>query len=236
MSKEPAVHYRILRQAIFVQSLLFVEGLLGRKGNLIDLGAGHCEFSLMAQAIGWGVTALDVRKDRTPELKPDIRFIHADLLSKEWNPEDYDLILCLGVYYHLDQNMQHDLLARCRNKFMILDTHVANHKDEPNNYRPLLGDTYEKSGETGADYIEAIGLSDQKRKEKDLLASYDNKTSWWQTKDSLIETLHNYGWPHVWTFDHDDIRNFQRTFFVCCTIDQQKIDLAHASFNQFRAP
>jgi hypothetical protein len=214
----PDVEYSLLRQAIFEQSLLFIEGTLGRKGSLIDLGAGHCTFSRMANAMGWKVTALDARTARVPDLPPEIGFIHADLNSQAWNTGEYDLILCLGVYYHLDQSMQHQLLRRCRGKPMIIDTHFANPAGIPNRHASALGNVYEKNGEIGADYAEAPHVDESRRSEV-LLASLDNPTSWWQTKDSLMQTLHEQGWPHVWTFDYAGMDRIQRSFFICNTVE-----------------
>ncbi|TWG99877.1 hypothetical protein L598_001200000090 [Mesorhizobium sp. J18] len=226
LSAKPSVVYHLLRQAVFEQSLIFMQGVLGKKGTLIDLGAGHCAFSRMAHAMGWKATALDVRKERVPDLPGEIGFIHGDINSMVWNPADYDVILCLGVYYHLDQNMQHRLLERCKGKPIIIDTHIANPPGMPTRYGRMLGETYEKNGEWGADYKEAPHLDDKARKETGLLASYDNPTSWWQTKDSLLQTLHQYGWPHVWTFDYDGLDFVQRTFFVCNTVDQSGTGLS----------
>lgn len=217
----PNVVYHLLRQAAFEQSLLFMQNVLGRKGTLIDLGAGHCAFSRMAHAMGWKVTALDVRSERVPELPPEINFIHSDLNSQLWDPADYDLILCLGVYYHLDQQMQHGLLWRCAGKPMIIDTHFANPPGAPTRYGRALGLTHERNGEMGADYREAAHQDDNTRKSANLRASYDNPTSWWQTKESLLKTIHEHGWPHVWTLDYDGLDFVQRSFFICHTIDDR---------------
>jgi hypothetical protein len=175
----------------------------------------------MAHAMGWQATALDVRTTRVPDLPKSIRFIHGDVDSNTWNAGDYDLIVCLGVYYHLDQDMQHRLLAKCQGKPMIIDTHFANPKGLPTRYKSALGTTYEKNGETGADYREAKHLDDEGRKTSDTRASFENQTSWWQTKESLLETLHNHGWPHIWTFDHNQMSFVQRTFFVCYTANEK---------------
>lgn len=219
MSEKPNVVYHLLRQAVFEQSLLFMEAALGRKGKVIDLGAGHCAFTRMAHAMGWHPTALDVRRDRVPSLPEGVDFILGDVTSESWDPKDYDLILCLGLYYHLDQDMQHSLLERCRGKPIIIDTHFANPPEIPTRYKAALGKTYEKNGEMGADYREDGHLDDGARKTKGLLASFENPTSWWQTKDSLLKTLHDYGWPHVWTFDYQHMDHIQRTFFICNTVD-----------------
>jgi len=219
--------YHLLRQAVFEQSLLFIEGMLGRKGTLLDLGAGHCGFSRIAHAMGWKATALDIRTARKPELPPEIAYIHADLNSAAWNVDDYDLVLCLGVYYHLDQTMQHALLRRCSGKPLIIDTHFANPANIPNGYG--LGNFHEKNGEAGADYREAPDLDDSTRKATSLLASFDNPTSWWPTKDSLLNTLNRHGWQ-VWMFDYPTMSEVQRSFFVCCNVNQDGTGISGIRF------
>lgn len=214
------VHYHVLRQTLFEHSLLMMESVLGHKGSLIDLGAGHCKFSMMANAMNWQATALDARSARKPENLPDsITYILGDVDSDVWRAENYDVILCLGLYYHLSQEMQHRLLRRCSGKPLILDTHFANPPGkEKSRYGPL-GETYEKNGEVGADYIEPSQSNDAERKSSQLLASFENTTSWWQTPESLRLTLHQFGWPHIWTFNYLQEEFIQRTFFICYTAD-----------------
>lgn len=96
--------------------------------SLIDLGAGHGLFAIAAADAGWRVTALDARAERFPE---DARV--------EWRVGDvrdqdlggYDVVACLGLFYHLTVDDQLDLLARIRGRPMILDTHVANGHPSP---------------------------------------------------------------------------------------------------------
>ncbi len=227
---KPRVHYHALRQPIFEHALKFIELTIGFKGRIIDLGAGHCNFTRMAHEMGWLATALDVRSERKPDLPPGVDFIEADLNSDDWDANLYDAISCLGVYYHLDQDMQHKLLARCQGKPLILDTHFANPKGVPTRYSYIRNEPYEKNGETGVDYGEVTNLSDDERKRSSLLASYENKTSWWQTKDSLMNTLHDYGWKHIWTVDYLDMQIVQRTFFVCLNIDDKGPGLTGVRF------
>lgn len=215
----PALNYHNLRQELFKQALAFVEISLGRKGSIIDLGAGHCQFSIMADRAGWRATALDARSVRVPELPSTVQFIEGDVDSTAWNASEYDLVCCLGLYYHLNQEQQHRLLEKCREKPIVLDTHFALAGAQSNERYKKLGPTYEKNGEIGADYPEDPGLSDEDRKEKSLRSSFENRDSWWQTKESLIETLHKFGWEHIWNFNYPQDADLQRTFFVGLTID-----------------
>jgi hypothetical protein len=216
------LNYHNLRQMLFEQSLTFVEINMGRKGSLIDLGAGHCQFSIMAERLGWRATALDARTTRVPDLPANVRFIEGDVDSPRWDPRDYDVIVCLGLYYHLDQEQQHRLLDKCRGRPIILDTHFAIPDAKGSSRYRQLGPTYQKNGEIGADFGEDPALSDEARKEKSLLSSFENRDSWWQTKDSLIATLHQFGWEHIWTFSYPQDAGLQRTFFVCQNVDYSK--------------
>lgn len=215
-------HYHKFRQVLFEHSLLMMEAVIGRKGRVIDLGAGHCQFALIAHEMGWEATALDVRPDRKPDLPDEVHYISADLNSDAWSAEDYDVISCLGVYYHLNQTMQHRLLDRCSGKPLILDTHFAKPPGVAHRFGAGLSETYEKNGEIGADYIEAPGLADDQRKRHSLLASHDNPTSWWQTKGDLTRTLHQRGWPHTWVMDYFDMNVSQRTFWLCLSLDNER--------------
>ena len=185
---------------------------MGRKGSVIDLGAGHCIFTRDAHALGWQATALDVRIDRRPDLPDGVSYIHANVNSDDWDPSQYDVIACLGLYYHLDQEMQFNLLEKCRGKTMIIDTHFANE----DNSKTIggLSDLTIMGEEQGAIFKEAPGSSVVERKETRLLASYENSTSWWPTRDSLKKTLHRFGFEHVWELASPCCDTVQRTFFI----------------------
>jgi len=222
MQNPAPTHYHQFRQALFEHSLLMMEAILGRKGRVIDLGAGHCQFAIIAHEMGWEATALDVRPDRKPSLPAQVKYISADVNSDVWNAQDYDVISCLGLYYHLDQAMQHRLLDRCSGVPMILDTHFSNPDAPSHTFGNTLSQVYEKNGEWGADFMEAPGVSDDQRKKDMLLASHDNQTSWWQTKADLTKTLHERGWPHTWVMDFIDMNRLQRTFWLCLSIDSER--------------
>ena len=59
------------------------DALIGRfpEGRLVDLGAGHGQFSLRAADAGWSVTAVDARETRFP---PDdrITWVRQDVLQR----------------------------------------------------------------------------------------------------------------------------------------------------------
>lgn len=198
-----------IRLRLFEQALGFFP-----TGSIIDLGAGHCAFSLLAHSHGWRTTALDARTERRPELPADLRFIHSDVEASTWDPADYDVIACLGLYYHLSQPMQHSLLARIAGRPLILDTHFATTDGSGWFTRAgsLTGMT-RVGNEDGMYYPEVPHLDEESRKAGSLLASFGNDTSFWPTLASLQATLRQHGYSLRWVVDHP-YPGAQRTFIV----------------------
>ena len=95
---------------------------LFQPGRLVDLGAGHGEFSVAADA-GWQVTAVDARTERNLPAS-GVTWVEADV--RDVDLEGFDVVACLGLFYHLTAEDQIDFLARCRKTPLIIDTHVAN--------------------------------------------------------------------------------------------------------------
>jgi hypothetical protein len=201
--------YSELRTNLFEESLLDFQ-----TGRIIDLGAGHCSFSLKANSLGWEVTALDIRQNRKPSLPKAIKYISGDLNSDVWDSTNFDVICLLGVYYHLDQVSQHKLLNRIKGKNLILDTHVST---EMGNglfeLRNQVGSLVEQNGEKGRNFFESPGVSSEKRKAQELLASYENDESWWPTEKSLIATLRSFGWQEISIKSHN-LKGAQRIFLT----------------------
>jgi SAM-dependent methyltransferase len=148
-------------------------------GSLVDLGTGHGAFALRAAAQGWVVTGVDARSSRFPNdnsvawVEQDVR--HHDL-------DRYDLIACLGLLYHLDLPDQIDLLARCRGKPLILDTHLANGRHEHRLSKEVIVDGY-----AGRWYSEP-GLT---------TSSWENFRSFWPTPASFYTMLRENGYMYV---------------------------------------
>ena len=198
-----------IRLELFEQALRFFP-----TGSVIDLGAGHGAFSLLAHSLGWRTTALDARTERLPELPPDVTFIHSDVEAATWDPADYDVVACLGLYYHLSQPMQHSLLDRIAGRPLILDTHFATTDGSGWFTRTgALSELTRLGNEDGAYYPEVPHLDADSRKAESLLASFGNDTSFWATLPSLQATLREHGYSVQWVVDHP-YPGAQRTFIV----------------------
>lgn len=158
-------------------------------GKLVDLATGTGWFAQIAASLGWQVTALDAR-ERPWEEQPGITWLRQDVRDAELT--GYDLILCLGLFYHLTCDDQLDLLDRCAETPLILDTHVS------------LDDTVTVNGFTGLIYHEP----------GDILSSSGNPESFWPSLLSLNRMLAGAGYKHVeavepWYHGAD------RTFWTC---------------------
>lgn len=176
------VEQDLRRLALFDQLLALVPA-----GRCVDLGAGHGKFSRRAADAGWEVTAVDARTERFPRIR-GVEFVQADVRS--FDLAGFDLVLCLGLFYHLTLDDQLDLLQRAAGTPVLLDTHVASgvHSAAATLSEPCLveagGEPYE-----GVWYREGPAT--------DPLASWGNEQSFWPTPASLLRLLHAHHYTTV---------------------------------------
>lgn len=167
-------------------------------GSLIDLGSGHGLFAQLAADRGWRVTAQDARGDRFPEDDriawevSDVRDV--DLLG-------YDLISCLGLFYHLTLKDQLSLLDRSRGVPIILDTHVANERPAP----MTLSEPVAPQGYRGRYYREPDQVTHS-------TASWGNADSFWPRPQALYRMLDERGYDVMASVP---FYLPTRTFFLC---------------------
>ena len=165
-------------------------------GRLLDLGAGHGAFSLIAAELGWSVTAVDARTARMP-MTEGIEWVEADV--RDYDPSGFDCIALLGLLYHLELEAQLGLLRRCAGTTLILDTHHA-----------LLPEV-SLGGYNGRLYREP-GTSEEERRDI-ATASWGNPESFWPTRESLVTMLHDAGHPVVLALEPQITPD--RTFYLC---------------------
>jgi hypothetical protein len=162
-------------------------------GRLVDLGAGHGQFSIAATNLGWEVTAVDARSERWPD-DPRITWIEQDVRRHELSP--YDVVACLGLFYHLTLEDQLDFLARVKAP-LIIDTHLDHGLHEHPLSDPVRFGDYE-----GRLYREP-GIT---------TSSWGNPESFWPTLDSFHRMLGEHGYQTVLTVEPWIISD--RTFFL----------------------
>jgi hypothetical protein len=172
------------------------EQLLGLfpPGHLVDLGTGHGLFAKKSADMGWRVTAVDARTERWPQ-DSRITWVQQDVREHDLAP--YDLILCLGVFYHLTCQDQLALLDRAAGRPMIIDTHV----DHGRHAHPL-SERVEQEGFEGRLYREP-GRS---------TSSWINEQSFWPTLESFRRMLRESGYSTL--LISEPWITGDRTFFV----------------------
>jgi SAM-dependent methyltransferase len=168
-------------------------------GRLIDLGAGHGMFARAAADVGWTVTALDARGDRYPADERRIDWQIGDVRDVDLSA--FDVIACLGLFYHLTIDDQLDLLARAKGAPIILDTHVANDRPVPTKLSPPV----ELRGYVGRLYTEPDQATHSP-------ASWGNDQSFWPRTRDLYKMLDAQSYDVLtatpWYLP-------SRTFFLC---------------------
>ena len=167
-------------------------------GSMIDLGSGHGMFAQRAADQGWRVTALDARGDRYPE---DSRIDWRVGDVRDADLGGFDVIACLGLFYHLTIDDQLDLLARASGTPIVLDTHVANEQPVP----MRLSEPVTMHGYTGRLYTEPDQTTNSP-------ASWGNAKSFWPRTRALHRMLDAQGYDVLtatpWYLP-------SRTFFLC---------------------
>jgi 23S rRNA U2552 (ribose-2'-O)-methylase RlmE/FtsJ len=161
MTEEQAVNKRM---RIFKGALLNLP-----PGRIVDLGAGHCIFSQMAHDAGRGITAVDARNVRVPE-GIQFPFIHSDVRDIDLGP--WDIVLILGLFYHMTIIDQERLLSKCKGKTLIVDTHTSPTAD-------VKDESYE-----GRYYNDYSG---------EPTSAWGNEVSFWHTEKSLMQIFADYG-------------------------------------------
>ena len=157
--------------------------------TLVDLGAGHCKFSVWATRLGFEVTAVDGRTVRLPEDLGTIRFVEADVRS--YDPRGHGVVAILGLLYHLELADQESLLRRCcYGAPVIVETQVHVPEmvaNDPKDWHRLV----ERDGYCGVDFPEG----------NNPMASIGNKTSFWHTEASMELLFERAGYSQMVVID-----------------------------------
>jgi len=124
----------------------------------------------------------------------NLEFVQDDVrnLSRQKYGE-FDVILCLGILYHLDVPdvfTQVERIAECCKRFAIIDTHIS-----------LSGELLQQHN--GRDYRghfiqEHAPAATAEQRAKSLWASLDNVRSFWFTRASLLNLLAHTGFTSVY--------------------------------------
>jgi SAM-dependent methyltransferase len=169
--------------------------------RILDLGCAHGEYSIEFASRGAQVLGIEGREAWLEQARrkkretglANVEFVQDDVrnLSKEKYGE-FDIVLCLGVLYHLDAPDVFDFLNSvsevCRD-FAIIETHFAR---TPADSREWRGEQY-----WGASFVEHAPDTAPADKLKELGASLENERSFWLTQSSLCNILRHVGFTSV---------------------------------------
>ncbi|MGB8853534.1 MAG: class I SAM-dependent methyltransferase [Pirellulales bacterium] len=124
----------------------------------------------------------------------NIRFFHDDVRRiSAAQHGTFDVVLCLGIFYHLDKCDIPDFLSRLAevcSRYLVIDTHLALQVDD---VMVLQGRQY-----PGQAYIEHAVDSTPEQRLASLWASLDNVRSFWPDRASFFELLTGVGFSSVY--------------------------------------
>ena len=189
------VDWRARRIAVIVQH--YGPGFFDGK-TLVEVGAGHADIGAVFARMGAKVTAVEGRQenvDAIETLTPEVTALLADLDGKWPSLEPFDIVLHLGLLYHL-KHFEESLRLACANgKHLILETEVSD-SDDPfyvlhpteasSHYDQALGGVGSRPSPA---YVERIltecGMKFQRIEEPQLNTVYARR--------GIID--HYYAWP-----------------------------------------
>jgi SAM-dependent methyltransferase len=170
--------------------------------RILDLGCFEGKFSIEfalhgAQTIGVEIREASIKKaifckevlglENLEFRQDDVRDICAESYGT------FDVIICSGVLYHLPAidaiglaKIMHDMT----NRLVVIDTHVALNPQEQ-----VLHQNDEYWGRTVREHSDE---STQEEKATRLWASWDNPTSFWFTRPSLINLISKVGFSSIY--------------------------------------
>lgn len=189
---------RVLRHIQVVADLLSKPIAEARILDLACLEGGFTfELAMQgAQAVGLEGREENLKKCRNAETRLGLRnstFLQGDVreLSKAHHGS-FDIVLCLGILYHLTAADGVDLLRRMYDvceRAVVIDTHIA-----------LFGEQHVNIGDarfSGRTYVEFAPGTAAENKRAALASSLDNENSFWMTEESLARCLKAIGFTSV---------------------------------------
>ena len=182
-------------------------GLSGRAFSelrLLDLACAHGQYALEFARRGATALGIEGRKawvdhanlTRESSGFERLSFVQDDVrnLSRSKYGE-FDIVLCLGLLYHLDQPDCFDMLKKIEEVctgFAVIDTQIAI-SQSPQVDVSWLGRSYR-----GWRYREHSEDATPYQKEQMMGASLDNEFAFWLTRSSLLNALRHVGFTSVY--------------------------------------
>jgi SAM-dependent methyltransferase len=168
--------------------------------TLVDLGAGTGQFARIASRLGYAVTAVDARArwtvdgeaagDKQPPTHDPIRWIRADLRSLH-DLAMFDVVLAVGVLYHLPLADQLSLLRRTAGRPLVIDTELFDAASIPRDRAWRFRQVISQEGYGGATCQET----------GHAWSSAGDAESFWFTEASILDAFRDSGRTEVTVLD-----------------------------------
>jgi SAM-dependent methyltransferase len=167
--------------------------------RILDLASLEGDFSAEMAIRGARVVSIEGRASNIEIAKqkfnyPNIEYIQDDV--RNLSVEKYgrfDVVLCLGILYHLDTPdcfALLDAISSVCDGFAIIDTHIS--------WRGTSPATHNGRNYIGWQYTEYQQAPSKEIEESSRWASIGNTKSFWPTKPSLINALVDSGFSSVY--------------------------------------
>lgn len=197
------------RRTVAIKSL--VRRWLDRDVSVLDLGALEGGLSFEMAREGWNATGVEGRADNFRKASliasyyalPNLRFVQKDV--KELTPDAdgvFDVILCCGLLYHLDQPVAHlrqleSLLAP--DGLLFLDTHVAPDEQAASYATHEASLSEPVTFPDGSHEYEGRWWSEPSEGDlrERMWSAISNARSMWLTRRSLIRALYHSGFHEL---------------------------------------
>jgi SAM-dependent methyltransferase len=173
-----------------------------RRPRVVDLGCLEGGYAVEFARAGYDVVGIEVRVrnfERSEAVArelglPNLRFVRDDARNIGAHGE-FDIVLCLGLLYHLDRPATFlATVGALTRQLLLLNTHYAT-ASECKHYALSALTTHDgKRGRWFEEY--ADGISDDALEEH-AWASFGNPKSFWLEKGALLSTLIESGFPTV---------------------------------------
>lgn len=204
--------------------------------RVADLGALEGGFAVEAARHGYQVVGFEARDNNFENCRfvkenlslPNLTFVQDDVKQLDKYGE-FDVILCLGLFYHLDNPVSFmKLMGKLTRSILVLDTHYSHEKDFLYDFLPFLNpykrmvtkrlpflaskNNYALSAlatnedSKGRWIKEYARKASQKRIDESKWAAFNNHRSFWLNKPELLQAFRDAGFDTIYE-QHDRIEN-----------------------------
>lgn len=169
--------------------------------RVLDLACLEGGYSLELGARGAKVVGVEVREEHLARAEfaratlglGNVRFVQDDVRNVSVDTYgEFDVVLCLGILYHLPRNDVFgllDKLATVTRTALVINTHVS--------LFPWLPAAHGDHLYWGKSFLEHPPFTSLAARRRAVWSSIDNMTSFWPTRPSLVNAVRRAGFPGV---------------------------------------